>query len=126
MRLVIGADAANTFASIHLADSSTGLLLNKLSAANLLSLESSISSDEAGLMVYDKSTQSAKVWTGSAWTNLDGTGTQGPAGSSAFLGKPIDQTSTATGNELLQYKASAGEWKGVTSPDGLTIDAGTY
>ena len=27
-------------------------------------------------------------------------GTQGPAGSSAFLGKPIDQTSTATGNEL--------------------------
>jgi hypothetical protein len=53
-------------------------------------------------------------------------GTQGPAGSSAFLGKPIDQTSTATGNELLQYKASAGEWKGVTSPDGLTIDAGTY
>ena len=53
-------------------------------------------------------------------------GTQGPAGSSAFLGKPIDQTSTATGNELLQYKASAGEWKGVTSPDGLTIDARTY
>ena len=53
-------------------------------------------------------------------------GTQGPAGSSAFLGAPIDQDATASGNEVLQYKASAGEWQGVTSLEGLTIDAGTY
>lgn len=53
-------------------------------------------------------------------------GTQGPAGSSAFLGYPIDQDATASGNEVLQYKASAGEWQGVTTLVGLTIDAGTY
>ena len=53
-------------------------------------------------------------------------GVQGPAGSSAFLGAPIDQDATASGNEVLQYKASAGEWQGVTTLVGLTIDAGTY
>ena len=53
-------------------------------------------------------------------------GTQGPAGSSAFLGFPIDQDATASGNEVLQFKSAAGEWQGVTSLEGLTIDAGTY
>tara|TARA_R100000458_G_C8199079_1_gene190187 strand:- start:177 stop:401 length:225 start_codon:yes stop_codon:yes gene_type:complete len=53
-------------------------------------------------------------------------GVQGPAGSSAFLGAPIDQDATATGNEILQYKATPDEWQGVTSLDGITIDAGTY
>ena len=53
-------------------------------------------------------------------------GVQGPAGSSAFLGHPIDQDATASGNEVLQFKAGAGEWQGVTSLEGLTIDAGTY
>ena len=53
-------------------------------------------------------------------------GVQGPAGSSAFLGFPIDQDATASGNEVLQFKAVAGEWQGVTSLEGLTIDAGTY
>ena len=54
-------------------------------------------------------------------------GVQGPAGTSVFtpLGKSIENA-TASGNELLQYKANTNQWEGVTSPAGLTIDAGTY
>ena len=35
-------------------------------------------------------------------------------------------SATAQANMILQFNSSNDQWEGVTSTDGLTIDAGTY
>ena len=52
-------------------------------------------------------------------------GTQGPAGSDSLMTKAVI-SATAQANMILQFNSSNDQWEGVTSTDGLTIDAGTY
>lgn len=52
-------------------------------------------------------------------------GTQGPAGSDSLMTKAVI-AATAQANMILQFNSSNDQWEGVTTLDGLTIDAGTY
>ncbi|MBL4670524.1 MAG: hypothetical protein JKY30_14865 [Flavobacteriales bacterium] len=67
----IGTSAPNNNASLDLGDDDKGLLLNRLTTALRTTLGASLTSAEAGLMVYDTDLNESQIWDGTQW---DGSG----------------------------------------------------
>ncbi len=63
----IGTSAPNVYASMTLADTDRGLLINKLTAANETTLAGMIGATEEGLMIYNADEDKIKVWDGTQW-----------------------------------------------------------
>lgn len=64
----IGTDTPNVNASLDLADTNKGFQVNRMPTANRTTLEGSLSSTDAGLMVFDTDDKILYVWDGSAWS----------------------------------------------------------
>lgn len=63
----IGTSTPNVYASMTLADTDRGFLVNKLTAANETTLAGIIGATEEGLMIYNEDEDKLKVWDGTQW-----------------------------------------------------------
>lgn len=63
----IGTSTPNVYASMTLADTDRGFLVNKLTAANETTLAGVIGATEEGLMIYNEDEDKLKVWDGTQW-----------------------------------------------------------
>ena len=70
IRLGVGTTSPNQFASIDLGSNNNGLMLNRMSTGQLSTFESSLSSTEEGLTLYDTDNNQLLVWDGAAWINI--------------------------------------------------------
>jgi hypothetical protein len=69
----IGTSAPNQNASLELADTTKGLLINRLTTALRTTLGSSLTATDEGLMVYDTDLNETQLWDGAAWISGSGT-----------------------------------------------------
>jgi hypothetical protein len=65
----IGTNAPNTKASLDLADTDKGFLINRVTNAKKTTLEGTLLVGDIGLMVYDTDDKVLYVWNGTAWTS---------------------------------------------------------
>ena len=77
LRLGIGTTAPNTFASIDLAETNKGFMMNRLTSAERTTLGTSLTASEEGLMVFDTDDDQTYTWDGTTWntptfTEVDG------------------------------------------------------
>ena len=70
MNVGIGTSAPNQYASLDLDDNSKGLLLNRLNDAEVATLDGVLSSEEAGLLIFNADDLEPQFWNGTDWTSL--------------------------------------------------------
>ncbi len=66
----IGTNYPSPFASLDMADTDKGLLLNRLSAAQITTYQSGIGTGEEGMALFDTDNDQLKLWDGAAWINI--------------------------------------------------------
>ena len=86
----IGTVAANQKASLELADTDKGLLLNRLTTAQRSTFGTNLTANEAGMLVFDKDTKQFFGWDGAKWVALQ---------------NQVAHTSASNIPELLNYQA---------------------
>ena len=86
----IGTVAANQKASLELADSDKGLLLNRLTTAERSTFGTNLTANEAGMLVFDKDTKQFFGWDGAKWVALQ---------------NQVAHTSASNIPELLNYQS---------------------
>lgn len=75
MSVGIGTVAANQNASLELADTDKGFLVNRVTTAQRIAMETAaangnpLATNEAGMMVYDTDVSALFVWDGTQWVN---------------------------------------------------------
>ena len=67
----IGTTNPNSDASLELAETDKGFLINRLSNAERSSLGSGLSTADEGMMVYDTEDQALYTWNGTQWVGMD-------------------------------------------------------
>lgn len=65
----IGTDAPNSFASLELADTNKGFLVNRLTTSQKTTLEGNLTTAENGMLVYDTDLKGLYVWDGTQWAS---------------------------------------------------------
>ena len=65
----IGTQAPNIKASLDLADTDKGFLINRLTTAQRTTLTSTLTTDDMGMMLFDTDDKVLYTWSGSAWSS---------------------------------------------------------
>jgi hypothetical protein len=72
----IGTDAPDALASLDLGDTNKGILFNRLTDAQITTLETSLTTAHKGLALYDATNDVFQVWDGTAWQSATNTDAQ--------------------------------------------------
>ncbi|WP_452602342.1 hypothetical protein [Pontimicrobium sp. MEBiC06410] len=111
----IGTTAPNQNASLDLADTDKGLLVNRLTNALRTTLEGNLTATDEGLVVYDTDDKALYAWDGSAWISATNTDVQDleltnnllsltndttPVDLTSYLDNTDNQTLTLSNNSL--------------------------
>jgi hypothetical protein len=82
----IGTDTPDTLASLDLGDTNKGILFNRLTDAQITTLETSLTTAHKGLALYDTTNNVFQVWEGTAWQSAANTDNQELALNGSNLG----------------------------------------
>lgn len=68
-QVAVGTSTPNANAALELSGATKGFLTNRLTTAELTTLQGSLTDTESGLMVYDTEVDGLQIWNGTAWMN---------------------------------------------------------
>lgn len=131
--VAIGTATPNTKASLELADTDRGFLLNRLSTSQRTTLGGTLSNADKGLMVYDTDMNALNIWSGTKWTSVEdritalenasnGSGTDVTPQKFNYQTSILDTHGEPVMNQPVNFRISIVE----TSPTGTTVYSETH
>jgi hypothetical protein len=131
--VAIGTATPNTKASLELADTDRGFLLNRLSTSQRTTLGAVLSNADKGLMVYDTDTNALNIWSGTKWTSIEdritalenasnGSGTDVTPQKFNYQTSILDTNGEPVMDQAVNFRISIIE----TTPSGTTVYSETH
>ncbi len=131
--VAVGTATPNTKASLELADTDRGFLLNRLSTSQRTILGASLTTTDKGLMVYDTDTNALNIWSGTKWTSIEdritalesasnGSGTDVTPQKFNYQTSILDTNGEPVMDQAVNFRISIVE----TTPTGATVYSETH
>ncbi|MDT7830761.1 hypothetical protein RQM59_00125 [Flavobacteriaceae bacterium S356] len=131
--VAVGTATPNIKASIDLADTDRGFLLNRLTTAQRTALGATLSTTDKGMMVYDTDTNALNIWSGTAWKSIEdritalenassGSGTDVTPQKFNYQTSIVDTNGEPVMNQSVNFRISILE----TSVSGTTVYSETH